>query len=107
MSIIFRGVRPFGVSLLIAGWDADENVPYLYQCDPSVGFCFKYLNFKIHLMIYVLYMITKGRILCMESNSNWQKSHQWKNILRKEVTFTQQHLKGRQFNILLIHFKIL
>lgn len=29
------GVRPFGVSLLIAGWDADENVPYLYQCDPS------------------------------------------------------------------------
>jgi len=29
------GVRPFGVSLLIAGWDNDENCPYLYQCDPS------------------------------------------------------------------------
>jgi 20S proteasome subunit alpha 2 len=29
------GVRPFGVSLLIAGWDTDENRPYLYQCDPS------------------------------------------------------------------------
>lgn len=29
------GVRPFGVSLLIAGWDSDENCPYLYQCDPS------------------------------------------------------------------------
>lgn len=29
------GVRPFGVSLLIAGWDMDDNVPYLYQCDPS------------------------------------------------------------------------
>lgn len=29
------GVRPFGVSLLIAGWDNDDNVPYLYQCDPS------------------------------------------------------------------------
>jgi 20S proteasome subunit alpha 2 len=29
------GVRPFGVSLLIAGWDDDDNVPYLYQCDPS------------------------------------------------------------------------
>ena len=27
------GVRPFGVSLLIAGWD--NNRPYLYQCDPS------------------------------------------------------------------------
>lgn len=29
------GVRPFGISLLIAGWDQDENCPYLYQCDPS------------------------------------------------------------------------
>jgi len=31
----FRGVRPFGVSLLIAGWDDDR--PYLFQCDPSVS----------------------------------------------------------------------
>ncbi|XP_069121463.1 proteasome subunit alpha type-2 [Argopecten irradians] len=29
------GVRPFGVSLLLAGWDEDEEKPYLYQCDPS------------------------------------------------------------------------
>ncbi|XP_076437272.1 proteasome subunit alpha type-2-like [Babylonia areolata] len=29
------GVRPFGVSLLIAGWDEDEEKPFLYQCDPS------------------------------------------------------------------------
>ncbi|KAK7092611.1 proteasome subunit alpha type-2 [Littorina saxatilis] len=29
------GVRPFGVSLLMAGWDEDEGKPYLYQCDPS------------------------------------------------------------------------
>ncbi|CAL1264031.1 unnamed protein product, partial [Larinioides sclopetarius] len=27
------GVRPFGVSLLIAGWD--NGRPYLFQCDPS------------------------------------------------------------------------
>lgn len=27
------GVRPFGMSLLIAGWDDDR--PYLFQCDPS------------------------------------------------------------------------
>ncbi|CAH1390538.1 unnamed protein product [Nezara viridula] len=27
------GVRPFGVSLLIAGWDGDK--PSLFQCDPS------------------------------------------------------------------------
>lgn len=27
------GVRPFGVSLLIAGFD--EDTPYLFQCDPS------------------------------------------------------------------------
>jgi len=29
------GVRPFGVSLLMAGWDEGEQKPYLYQCDPS------------------------------------------------------------------------
>lgn len=29
------GVRPFGVSLLVAGWDEDVQKPYLYQCDPS------------------------------------------------------------------------
>ncbi|KOB75091.1 Proteasome subunit alpha type [Operophtera brumata] len=27
------GVRPFGVSLLICGWEDDR--PYLFQCDPS------------------------------------------------------------------------
>jgi len=27
------GVRPFGVSLLICGWDGER--PYLFQCDPS------------------------------------------------------------------------
>lgn len=29
------GVRPFGVSLLIAGWDYEARRPYLFQCDPS------------------------------------------------------------------------
>ena len=29
------GVRPFGVSLLIAGWDQSESKPFLFQCDPS------------------------------------------------------------------------
>lgn len=33
---IDSGVRPFGVSLLICGFDYDENRPFLYQCDPSV-----------------------------------------------------------------------
>ena len=28
-------VRPFGVSLLIAGFD--EDTPFLFQCDPSVS----------------------------------------------------------------------
>jgi 20S proteasome alpha/beta subunit len=36
--MIFSGVRPFGVSLLICGYDYDEDRPFLYQCDPSVSF---------------------------------------------------------------------
>merc|ERR1719450_1995513 len=27
------GVRPFGLSLLVCGWD--DSTPYLFQCDPS------------------------------------------------------------------------
>lgn len=34
----FSGVRPFGVSLLIAGWDKEKNKPLLFQCDPSGAF---------------------------------------------------------------------
>ena len=33
LELFCRGVRPFGVSLLICGWDDDK--PYLLQCDPS------------------------------------------------------------------------
>lgn len=29
------GVRPYGVSLLVAGWDEHTNTPSLYQVDPS------------------------------------------------------------------------
>lgn len=32
--VLHSGVRPFGVSLLIAGWDADHGAT-LYQVDPS------------------------------------------------------------------------
>lgn len=32
--MIRSGVRPFGVSLLVAGWDSDAG-PTLYQVDPS------------------------------------------------------------------------
>lgn len=44
-STIYRGVRPFGVSLLIAGWDEERGGtnsltvsggPVLFQADPSV-----------------------------------------------------------------------
>ena len=32
-----RGVRPFGVSLLVAGWD-EKAGPTLFQIDPSGSF---------------------------------------------------------------------
>jgi 20S proteasome subunit alpha 2 len=34
---IHRGVRPYGVSLLVAGWDVNRG-PTLYQVDPSGSF---------------------------------------------------------------------
>ncbi|KAF9797968.1 hypothetical protein SFRURICE_019311 [Spodoptera frugiperda] len=50
------GVRPFGVSLLICGWDNDR--PYLFQCDPS-GAYFAYteeleLDDAVHTAILTL-----------------------------------------------------
>lgn len=35
--LLLSGVRPFGVSLLVAGWDSDHG-PSLYQVDPSGSF---------------------------------------------------------------------
>jgi hypothetical protein len=37
MHYLCRGVRPFGVSLLIAGWD-EHRGSTLYQVDPSGSF---------------------------------------------------------------------
>jgi len=34
-NLFFSGVRPFGVSTLIGGWDAEKG-PLLFQADPSV-----------------------------------------------------------------------
>lgn len=34
---VCRGVRPYGVSLLVAGWDINRG-PSLYQVDPSGSF---------------------------------------------------------------------
>ncbi|KAI4459516.1 proteasome subunit alpha/beta [Holotrichia oblita] len=47
------GVRPFGVSLLICGWD--NNRPYLFQCDPSGAyFAWKATAMgKISSMLYI------------------------------------------------------
>ncbi len=60
----FSGVRPFGVSLLICGYDYDEDRPFLYQCDPSVSI-FYHLTEFIDVYFYI------GFIFSMESNSNW------------------------------------
>ena len=35
--LIRSGVRPYGVSLLVAGWDSNRG-PSLYQVDPSGSF---------------------------------------------------------------------
>lgn len=73
------GVRPFGVSLLICGWD--NGRPYLFQCDPSV--CFR--MYSIWTVNFSMLEIA-GRLLCLESYCSRQKSRQWQVIPRKEVS---------------------
>ena len=53
-------MRPFGVSLLIAGFD--EEKPYLYQCDPSVS-----LNVCVCVCVFVvMYTCTGGRVVVLD-----------------------------------------
>ena len=68
-------MRPFGVSLLIAGFD--EEKPYLYQCDPSVSLIVCVCVFvvmytctggRVVVLGYVEGFI--GRLFRMESHSN-------------------------------------
>lgn len=96
-SVMFsRGVRPFGVSLLIAGWDEDR--PYLFQSDPSVRQI--NINHNLFITVYSLYSTCNclccklvsqwwyptGSILCLESHSNGKELCQWKNISWKKVS---------------------
>ena len=53
------GVRPFGVSLLICGWDDDR--PFLFQCDPSVS--------QLHIII-PYHVSHIGCVFSMEGNCN-------------------------------------
>ena len=71
------GVRPFGVSLLICGWDDDR--PFLFQCDPSVS----QLSIVIpyHVFTYRVH-IFRGRQL------------QWVRIILTEKLFWK---RGKQF----------
>ena len=54
------GVRPFGVSLLIAGWDTETDRPYLYQCDPSVCLFFSFVVNGTRKFISVI--LTSGSV---------------------------------------------
>ncbi len=49
--MLFSGVRPFGVSLLICGYDYDEDRPFLYQCDPSVSFLNLYDKSNLRMIV--------------------------------------------------------
>ena len=53
LSVCLRGVRPFGVSLLIVGYDEDR--PYLFQCDPSVSCPIMKTTMHADTLTYVMY----------------------------------------------------
>lgn len=94
-SVMFsRGVRPFGVSLLIAGWDEDR--PYLFQSDPSVqqipiaSFSSLFiLNLTCNHLCYETmseWWYPTGSVLRLESHSNGKELCEWKNIPWKKVS---------------------
>lgn len=75
------GVRPFGVSLLIAGWDTDK--PCLYQCDPSVSLI---LVFETRIVLYILIVIFKGAYFAWKATAMGKNHINGKSFLEKRYT---------------------
>lgn len=91
------GVRPFGVSLLIAGWDEDH--PYLFQSDPSVC-CINI--FHIYNSSYISSCIILFIILCQKHNflldfnssvSHWQGAY----FAWKATAMGKNYVNGKTF----------
>ena len=72
-----RGVRPFGVSLLIAGWDEDSETPYLYQCDPSVS------SFLACIVLCLSYTVLQGAYFAWKATAMGKNQTNGKTFLEK------------------------
>lgn len=85
LMLTFSGVRPFGVSLLIAGWDKHQNRPLLFQSDPSVSYFLivgAYL-FDLHFRELILH----GRL------PHWARTikapkHSWRSVSLTPLSLT-------------------
>lgn len=75
------GVRPFGVSLLIAGWNDDR--PYLFQCDPSVSVISKRI---INLQIFFFTISTQGAYFAWKATALGKNHINGKSFLEKRYS---------------------
>lgn len=79
-----RGVRPFGVSLLIAGWDEDR--PYLFQSDPSVQQI--NINQNIFITVYCFHHIiltcNLSIVISHREHTSPGKPQQWERTMWME-----------------------
>jgi 20S proteasome subunit alpha 2 len=75
-SPISSGVRPFGVSILIGGYDVELQKPVVFQCDPSVSIA------SINKQLNIL-----GGVLCVEGNSIGKEQYQCKDVSREAVCY--------------------
>lgn len=66
LNTLYSGVRPFGVSLLICGWDNDR--PFLFQCDPSVSWWFSCNNnvWTGWVVLQTLHLLQVGHLNAFE-----------------------------------------
>lgn len=79
---IFSGVRPFGVSLLVSGWDNDTKSPHLFQCDPSVSLTFHLISLFSFSMVF---LFSPGNLLSLEGDRVGEEFCQWKNFPGEKV----------------------
>ena len=57
------GVRPFGISTLIIGFEANDKIPRLYQTDPSGIYSAWKVDINIKLVIIIDRFCNRSQII--------------------------------------------
>lgn len=72
------GVRPFGISTLVVGFDPNDDVPWLYQTEPSGIYSAWYVSFQLRCVLCVHWLT-----VCRKANAIGRSSKTVREFLER------------------------